>query len=224
MYSLPVALHVSALQVAGAEGDLTSVAGERVGGTRCHASHDESCRLKWYTDMCGWVESGAQCSKDDERRDKKCLEGQTFRCKPCHLFQISSVRNAAIAVLRSCLTAKPSTLSPRPTFHLHSVIFHLSLVFVGSSFVRLTLDQSLLSQLDSELHHLSTNQTLRFHVCRSLIRIASRCFDPHVPINTFDNLGYGCMIASFFCLLLYYYGHSVLRWPIIFADMFISPS
>ena len=114
-------------------------------------------------------------------------------------------RNAAIPVLRSCLTAKPSTLSPRPTFHLHSGIIHLSLVFVGSSLVRLTLDQSLLSQLDSELQHLSTNQTLRFHVCRSLIGIASRCFHPHVPINTLDNLGYGCMIASFFCLFLYYY-------------------
>lgn len=52
MYSLPVALHVSALQVAGAEGDLTGVAGEGMGGTRCHASHD-GCRRKWYTDMCG---------------------------------------------------------------------------------------------------------------------------------------------------------------------------
>jgi len=134
-------------------------------------------------------------------------------------------RNAAIPVLRSCLTtAKPSTLSPRPTIHLHSGIIHLSLVFVGSSLVRLTLDQSLLSQLDSELQHLSTNQTLRFHVCRSLIGIASRCFHPHVPINTLDNLGYGCMIASFFCLFLYYYGHSVLLWFIILADIFISPS
>lgn len=53
MYSLPVALHVSTLQVAGAEGDLTGVAGEGVGGTRCHASHDEMCRLEWYTAMCG---------------------------------------------------------------------------------------------------------------------------------------------------------------------------
>jgi hypothetical protein len=44
MYSLPVALHVSALQVAGAEGDLAGVAGEGVGRTRCHASHVEMCR------------------------------------------------------------------------------------------------------------------------------------------------------------------------------------
>jgi hypothetical protein len=50
--SLPVALHVSALQVARAEGDLAGVAGEGVGGTRCHASHVEECRLEWYTTLC----------------------------------------------------------------------------------------------------------------------------------------------------------------------------
>jgi hypothetical protein len=53
MYSLPVALHVSALQVAGAEGDLAGVAGEGVGGTRCHASHVEVSSMEWYTAMCG---------------------------------------------------------------------------------------------------------------------------------------------------------------------------
>lgn len=50
--SLPVALHVSALQVARAEGDLAGVAGEGVGRTRCHASHVEECRLERYTALC----------------------------------------------------------------------------------------------------------------------------------------------------------------------------
>lgn len=44
--SLPVALHMSTLQVAGAECDLAGVAGEGVGRTRCHASHVEVCRLE----------------------------------------------------------------------------------------------------------------------------------------------------------------------------------
>lgn len=134
-------------------------------------------------------------------------------------------RNAAIPVRRSCLSAKPSTLSPRPTFHIHSDMFHLSLVFVGFSLGRSTLDKSflLLLQLHFGLHHISTNQTHRFHVCRSLIRIASRCFHTHVPIDTLDNFGYGCMIASYFCSLLYYYGHSTLLWPIILAVIFVSP-
>jgi hypothetical protein len=139
-------------------------------------------------------------------------------------------RNAAIPVLRSCLTAKPRLYSvPRSTFHFSATIFillqvHLSLVLGNLYSGRSTLDQSLLIQLGSELHHLSTNQTLRFHVCRSLIHIASRCCHPHVPINTLDNSGYGCMIASFLCLFLYYYGHSDFLWSTILAVIFISPT
>jgi hypothetical protein len=53
IYSLPITLHVSTLQIAGAEGDLAGVAGEGVGRTRCHASHVEMCREWWYTTMCG---------------------------------------------------------------------------------------------------------------------------------------------------------------------------
>lgn len=133
----------------------------------------------------------------------------------------------------SSVPASPPSLDslPRPSIHLHlhATIFillqvHLSLVLVNLYLGRSTLDQSLLIQLGSELHHLSTNQTLRFHVCRSLIHIASRCCHPHVPINTLDNFGYGCMIASFLRLFLYYYGHSDFLWPTILAVIFISPT
>jgi hypothetical protein len=67
MYSLPVALHVSALQVAGTEGDLTGVAGEGVGGTRCHTSHD-GCRREWYTVMCGLGQKWRAMSKGRRSR------------------------------------------------------------------------------------------------------------------------------------------------------------
>jgi hypothetical protein len=61
------------------------------------------CAVGSSVQLCvGCIKSGVQYCKDEEvARDKKCLEGQTFRCKPCHVPNFDS-RNAAIPVLRPC--------------------------------------------------------------------------------------------------------------------------
>lgn len=106
----------------------------------------------------GWVENGAQCSKDDEaRRDKKCLEGQTFRCKPCHLFQISSVskrRNPR----PSSVPEPPSPRDPHTSPDLPSSIWYIQSLFSPCWFQPCSLDsrsKPLVLQLGFGFHHLS---------------------------------------------------------------------
>jgi hypothetical protein len=101
---------------------------------------------------------------------------------------------------------------------------HLSWSCNSPSCLHISRPSSLITQLDFQLQYPYQSNTSLPCVasCRSLIRIASCCFHPHVLINTLDNIGYGCIAASFFCLSSYYYGRSTPLWLNILAVIFIS--
>ena len=72
LYLLPVTLHVSALQVAGSESDLASVAGERVGRSvaygrlrLCEGGHGEGWRVARIREY--WTVGGAFLSPSNRR-------------------------------------------------------------------------------------------------------------------------------------------------------------
>lgn len=176
--SLPVALHVSALQVARAEGDLAGVAGEGVGRTRSHASHVEVCRSEWYTASL----LGKNVRRIRAQRDKKCLEGQTFACHVPNFVsetpQSPSVPALFLPHRQACLDLYSSSTIFSLEYDLQLLIGPYLLGLCESLVPRSFFQSSRLRRPHLGLHRQSSNEYSLSCVvsCRSQVVRIAFCF------------------------------------------------